>query len=74
MYVALARRETLHDFGTKVQGLGEGQIDPFIGWLDMLIDRTPAAELSAAIYDTIDAGGYLQDFLSSLVGRGVAGT
>lgn len=53
------------DFGARVQPLGGREIDAFVEWLTNLISTSPTAELSTAVYDAIDAGGYLQDFVDS---------
>ena len=52
------------DYSTTVQGLGERHADRFIQFLAELTAHNKAAELSAAVYDAIAAGGVLQEFLT----------
>ena len=52
------------DYGTTVQGLGERDADRFIQSLTELTTCSQVAALSAAVYDAINAGGFLQEFVA----------
>jgi hypothetical protein len=52
------------DYGTTVQGLGERDADRFMQSLTELTTRSQVADLSAAVYDAINAGGVLQEFVA----------
>jgi hypothetical protein len=63
---AIANRgdvDLTRDYKAAVLPLGERHIPQFLEWLAEQ-ERNPLAELSSAVYETIDAGGYVEDFLA----------